>query len=414
MPIIYGIAALAVLANGMDQGVDPQIDKQYAIVKSGKPSFPVSTTPNTSQPEDVAVSPKAANRQICLPQDQSSEQTGSVTFRAGQGTVLEVPVNITTAGGSGFAHVEQVATGQRPSTARVPGVAMFSGDVLSRLKGMDRPVSVQFSNATASDVLKWLTKQNVNFVANVDKLPRTKISMNVKDVPLHEALETVAEALGGSWSVRGKTLIFQGNIFHMYAPARVGSTNGFEFKTFGDMKGFSQMDEKQMKAYSLNLKDFPKMDSKALDEFKSLHGLTQDGKAFEFKTIDPKMLDKLKSLQGLTKDGKPFEFKTIDPKAFAELKSFHGFAKDGKTLNLKSFSELKGLKGLTFKKIDTEKFLKSLTNSQKDLMKKQGHLKFSDLTDAQKAMILDGPNKELPKDFTFMFNMNGEKVVIKN
>ncbi len=37
MTIMFGIAALALLTNGLGQsGVDPLIDKQYAIVKPGE------------------------------------------------------------------------------------------------------------------------------------------------------------------------------------------------------------------------------------------------------------------------------------------------------------------------------------------------------------------------------------------
>ena len=91
-------------------------------------------------------------------------------------------------------------------------LTFYTNDNLSKLKGMDRQVSVHFDNASATDVLKWLSKQNVNFVANVDKLPKSRVSMNVNNVPLHEALEAVAESLGGSWnrvaasSTRGRRL----------------------------------------------------------------------------------------------------------------------------------------------------------------------------------------------------------------
>ena len=71
-------------------------------------------------------------------------------------------------------------------------------------------------------------------------------------------------------------------------------------------------------------------------------------------------------------------------------------------------------KGMTFKRVDPEKFSQSMSKAQKDLMKKQGHLKFSDLTEAQKAMLFEGLTKDMPKDFTFMFNVKGEKIIIKN
>ena len=403
MPLMYGIAALAVLATGTDQqGVDPQIDKQYAIVKNGTQVPPAC--PVIANSGETTSAEKPANTRTI---GQETLTTTQAAIVRDQGTTWSGTINA--AEPVDLAYVVGQTSGR---TASTPALTYYTQGGISRLKGMDRLVSVQFNNASAADVIKWLSKQNVNFVANVDKLPKSKITMNVNQVPLHEALETVAESLGGSWQVRGTTLIFQTGSSHMrlnFAPTRAGSTNGFEFKTFADSKAFGQMDEKRMKAfeksakdmsetmkaYSLSLKEFPKMDPKAFDELKSLHGLTKDGKAFEFKTIDPKAFEQLKSLRGLSKDGK-----ALDLKSFPNLKG--------------SLDELKAFKTLGFKKVDSEKFFKSLTSSQKELMKKQGHLKFSDLSDIQKAMLFDGVSKDFPKDFTFMFSMNGEKIVIKN
>jgi hypothetical protein len=411
MPLISGIAALVVFANGTEQGGgDPQIDKQFAIVKQGTPVEPaVASTTVASSADNLGHAKSSDVRAIC--QDgfaltQSNSSTGQNSTISGFFNVAEFPVTLNMTG------QKSENSGQRiDHTVSGPVVRYFADNGLSRLKGMDRLVSIQFNNASATDVIKWLSKQSVNFVANLDKLPKSKITMNVNQVPLHEALETVAESLGGSWQVKGSTLIFQSGSSHLgsfLAPTRAGSTNGFEFKTFGDAKAFSPMDEKQMKAfeksskelsermksYSLNLKEFPKMDPKAFEELKSLRGLTNDGKAFEFKTLDPRAFEELKALRGLGKDGK-----ALDMKGLSGLRG--------------SLGEIKGFKGMTFKKVDPEKFSKSMTSAQKDLMKKQGHLKFSDLTEAQRAMLFEGSPKEFPKDFTFMLSVNGEKIVIK-
>ena len=409
MPLMYGIAALAVLANGTDQtGVDPQIDKQFAIVKSDKPMPPATVLPGSAPAAELPSLAKYSENKAIAQDGFFTTQDGAVTIRGTNvtGTInLAEPVDLVVAGQRSASPKQ---TGDR--VAGFPMMSYFTDSGLSRLKGMDRLVSVQFNNSSAGDVIKWLSKQNVNFVANVDKLPKSKITMNVNQVPLHEALETVAESLGGSWQVRGTTLIFQSGGFprSMFSPARVGSTNGFELKAFGDAKAFSHMNEKrilefeksakefsgQLKSNTLNLKEFPKMDPKAFEE--------------------------LKSLRGFGKDGKSYEFKTIDPKAFEELKSLHSLTKAGNTLNLKAFSGMKNslgelnFKGMTFKKVDPEKFSQSMSSAQKDLMKKQGHLKFSDLTEAQKAMLFEGLTKDMPKDFTFMFNVKGEKIIIKN
>ena len=66
------------------------------------------------------------------------------------------------------------------------------------------------------------------------------------------------------------------------------------------------------------------------------------------------------------------------------------------------------------KKFDAKKFMETLTSSQKEIMKKQGFLKLSDLTDDQKGLLFDNPNGQMPTNFTIVFNLEGESVTIKN
>jgi hypothetical protein len=409
MPIMSGIAAFAVLATGTDQGgVDPQIDKQFAIVKQGAPITPVVVPTNASDDSTPGIARVTADRAIS--QDGGFTVVQSGQAKGGQSTAPETSmtvilgdklVTVPSSLPSGYSAAQRATS--------MSGFTYLGNDNLSKLKGMDRQVSVQFTNATAADVLKWLSKQNVNFVANVDKLPKTKVTMNVSNVPLHEALESVADALGGSWQVKGSTLIFQTGMFHtMPFPAtKLGSMSPFSAKGFGgesfvplsgkEFQQFGKLNELQMKDLEksmsdlkIQMKSMPKMDMKGFSELKAFPG---EGKAFDFK---------------------------MDPKALAELKSLNGdlFSKDGKTYLFKSdpknpFGDFKKLNGMTFKKVDAEKLSKSLSNSQKDLLKKQGYLKFSDLTEAQKTMLFDGSTKEMPQDFTFVFSVNGEKITIK-
>ena len=434
MPIIFGIATLALLTNGIDQsGVDPQIDKQYAIVKPGERVTPAVAQTNTSTTtEDAQASPAKPLGQSVrgdyqegsapLPGYAISFQAKASTTAPGQSIRIELPSQAATGPTSPQASSRYLAVPATPSlfgqrAPMLPGMTIFGSDNLSRLKGMDRQVSVQFTNASASDVLKWLTKQNVNFVANVDKLPKSKITMNVSHVPLSEALETVAESLGGSWQVKGSTLMFRTGMFQPampFSPAKVGAMGKThlewqDFPQTGEMKSFSKMDESQLKAFEKSMSDlkgfkfdgksFKEIDPKALAEMKSFKGFSQDGKAFAYK-MDPKQLEELKS-HGMMQDGKPFNFQW-DPKTLGEMKSWGDF---------KGF---KNMKGFTFKKIDVEKFKKSLSTSQKDLMKKQGYLKFSDLTEAQRTMLFDKPSAEMAGDFTFVFGSDDQKITIKS
>ena len=426
MPLMYGIAAFAVLANGLDQtGVDPQIDKQYAIVKPGGQPNPVVHLGDVPQNGDAPA--KSGGAVIISTQEGGPTIPGwNTSFQSAQAGVsgqtgrVDAPPAIVFSGqvppgAQSTLTIPEVSSlfGQRTLTA--PPMMAFGGDNLAHLKGMDRLVSVHFNNASAAEVMKWLSKQNVNFVANVDKLPKTHITMNVAHVPLAEALETVAESLGGSWQVKGSTIVFRMGMFgatpfsFTTPPSMKGFGGEFPGNTqlFGDMKAFSKVDPKmleQFKAFGKGGKTFEfKMDPKMMEQFKSMG---KDGKTFENK-MDPKTLDQFKAF---AKDGKFFEYK-MDPKM---MEQFKAKSKDGMAFAFGSDKNWLGAKGQMFKKLDADKLLKSLTKSQRELNKTQGYLKFSDLTDAQRAMMFDGSTKELPESFTFMISSNGEKVTIKS
>lgn len=431
MPFIYGIAAYAVLATGADQsGIDPQVDKQFAIVKG--PGHIIPNDPPVAAAVSGELSVAKCPGQISI--DVQGDVKGyAATISTTEGRAVYTPAN-----------VAEIAT-THDALFTGQGATIWTGNSLQRLKGMDKMVSVRFENASATDVLKWVSKQNVNFVANADTLPKSKITMNLNNVKLSEALEAMAEALGGSWQVKGTTLVFRNGFFSSFSSTM--PSHNFKFTPAPNMKGLFDG-----KAFSYNLKDFQgKFDDKQWQQLKGL-----DGKTFKFdekwmkdmKVLDGKYLQGLlkehkiddkqwqhlkgldgkaytldgKYLQGLKDlkiDGKTFKF---DEKAFKDLKGFDG---KGYTFDNKAFQGLKGLKVLEgfkngefgktmgFKKVDGPKLLKSLTQAQKDLMKKQGFLKMSDLTTEQKGMIFTDPKADLPKDFTFVIVIDDQKITIK-
>ncbi len=437
MPFISGIAALAVLSAGFDQvGLDPQLDKQYAVVKQGTDQPPVAAQASSHSNPSIGVDGQDGVNTLTVLHDKGVQGPG----KPGD-PVIEITIP--------RASVSDIALPGQGAVARSASGFAFTQGSLKSLKGMDRKVSVHFNDASASDVLAWLGKQNVNFVASSESLPKSRITMNLSGVPLSEALESVAEALGGNWQVKGSTLIFRhgmslftpGQNFSYAMPGDMFGRNGF--KAFGDLKG---IEPKVFNFDGKSLKSLPGMDGKAfkMDEKWLKDMKTMDGKVFE---LNDKML---KELQQKGKDGKPF---VLDGKTLGDLKKLQGDGRalwlddkalkdlmkqkgaDGKMLWLdeKSMKDLmdkngkimgdmkaRGLfekdffKGFTFKKVDAGKFLKSLSPGQKELMKKQGFLKISDLTDEQRGMIFDNPKGEMPKDFTMKFNVDGESVTIKN
>ena len=69
-------------------------------------------------------------------------------------------------------------------------------------------VSVRFSNASIDEVLDWLSNQGVTFVAA--GVPKdAKISLNLNNTPLSEAVQVLGHALGGNFVKHGKAYSFQ-------------------------------------------------------------------------------------------------------------------------------------------------------------------------------------------------------------
>lgn len=71
-------------------------------------------------------------------------------------------------------------------------------------------VSASFNHAAVSDVMDWLTKNGVSFVADDGDLPKDEtITLNVQDQPLDDVLNAVASALGGHWERKGQVRVFR-------------------------------------------------------------------------------------------------------------------------------------------------------------------------------------------------------------
>jgi hypothetical protein len=119
---------------------------------------------------------------------------------------------------------------------------------LKTIAGMDRLVSLSFDNTSSVDVMSWLVKQDVNFIVNIDTLPKKQLTLNLKNVPIHEALQTLADVLDGHWEVKGSTAIFRSgasisNRFILATMPRIEGTlsplsgKGLNFKIESDFPG---------------------------------------------------------------------------------------------------------------------------------------------------------------------------------
>ena len=331
MPILSGLVFAASMATTMQD--DLINDKHYVVVKNSEQGLP--STNGSSPTQSGAFG--------------SSSQTTGVPL------LKEIPV------------VGQLFT-QPPEAPRAPQFPMmFAPNQLAGIPEFKKLVSCSFVDASAGDVLKWLSRQGVNFAGASDSMPKGKLSLNLKDVPLYEALEAIADVFDGSWNLRGKTLVFRaGRSFDFSTsagPARV---------PFG-----TRVDPKR--PYQL--------------------------------TVPPAKFE-------------GFKFK-VDEQAFKELSKFHGaYEAITKEELAKVHEEMKKVHELTRRKdgavkvpatiIDEDyaKLMKSLTDKQWDLHKKQGYLKFSDLTSEQLKLIkADGP---IDVNITTSDSKDGKSITLKN
>lgn len=85
------------------------------------------------------------------------------------------------------------------------------------VEGQEKRVTVRFKQASATEILDWLSNQGVSFVtAGMDN--GRKIDLNLTDIPLSQAIQVVGRILGGSFVKEGSTYVFQPGAL-AYAPA---------------------------------------------------------------------------------------------------------------------------------------------------------------------------------------------------
>ncbi|MEQ1820931.1 MAG: hypothetical protein ABL949_00285 [Fimbriimonadaceae bacterium] len=63
-------------------------------------------------------------------------------------------------------------------------------------------------DGTFDDVVKWLRSTGVNFVIADDTLAKRRVSVKLDNQPLREAMDAIAEAMGGIWQKKGEIYTF--------------------------------------------------------------------------------------------------------------------------------------------------------------------------------------------------------------
>lgn len=352
-----------------------------------------------------------------------------------------------------------VGAQQSPPTALVtpPPPAIT---VEARQEDSSQRVSVDFNHAPVSDVLDWLSKNGASFVAADSEIPKdTTITMSIKDQPMDEVVDALASALGGHWERNGGVRVFRhgggggfgemrmdGNWttpqpptqFKMAMPPGKFKTfkdgnkvfvtpDGDNVQAFGDDNGkFFVMPD--MKNFQMpDMKDLPNLDklrSQLKEQLKDVPGMSPEAMQEMEKAIKESQAEMMKSGDEMKISEKAM---LEAQKAMEKARKEHpeAFKGDGNSFFIAPRSE----NGRTFTFTTPEggraggrfnvmahgqnltKLLGSLSPEQKELNRRQGYLRPSDLTQSQREMLgISGD----AKNWTIKINKDGEEVTIKS
>lgn len=367
-----------------------------------------------------------------------------------------------TAAGVGTQQATQVA--QPAPAVTIVSEAMPSGYVLAQTASdqeESQRVSASFNHAAVSEVMDWLIKNGVSFVTADSELPKdATITLNVKDEPINEVVDAIANALGGHWQRRGSMRIFRkGEGFEGFGGNGTLAFPGQgEWKSMPKMKSwtgkpgegnffdkdghvFVMPDMPNMKEFHLDmdhlksLKDMPDMkefriDMDHLKSLKDMPGMDEQSRKELENALRSSRIQIERSGDAMKISRKAMEearkemekARKEHPEAF-EGRVFMSPSEDGmfrvvpngKGKTFEYRLSPKGMKGAkpSFM-IDGKsftKFINSLSPEQREQNRRQGYLRARDLSEAQRK-ILGVDSRE--KGWSITINKDGEQVTVKS
>lgn len=295
---------------------------------------------------------------------------------------------------------------------------------------------------TAGQMLNYMKEQGTKYIVETTDIPKDKkFEVNLGSSNPDEIAKAVAKALDMRATKEGNVWIFKdqdfSHDFHFnndfdfdfdmpempFMDGKAFMFDGDMFKGFENLKGlegkeWDQMTpeekakfEKAMKEFSEKMKVFGEKMGNMKFEFKGA-----DGKAFKFDN------DSFKNFKGKDWDKMTPEEKEKFEKEMAKVKeelknmkieingmNTEEFKKDMERMKSELKNEIKD--GVRVHIESTDKLIASITDKQWELMKSQGHLKLSDLTNAQRELI---GNPKGGDDFNITIQRDGKKIVIRN
>lgn len=244
-------------------------------------------------------------------------------------------------------------------------------------------VSLDKSGLSAQQLMDWMKSSGMNFVLESGHLPKDKTySVHLNNVSPDSAIEAVATALGMAWTKKGDVYVLK--------------PSSFDFTPFFH-EGNQSLPFPNGQMLPMNPERFFKE-----EEMKNFQG-------FKFE-MDEKSISKMKKLmEEDLANIKPFtseEWKKIE-KDLAELRLNQQSMQDEVRSGVfKDLKELKALEvpGVFIRGEQIEKLISSLSQVQKEKMKKNGYLTADDLNSDQRKLL-----GELPKEGTFEIRLSTEK-----
>ncbi len=194
----------------------------------------------------------------------------------------------------------------------------------------DKRVSVEFKDATISEVLNWFSTTGVNFVAPT-MVKDQRVTLKVQDVPLRDVLRALSDVFGLTWSKQGEVYTLKpraGQLFQFDNPRDLPERRFF----------FNDRDLEEW------LKNLPR---------------------FNDPRLDADVRERLEELFRRFRD-LPFEPAPKKEKGFANAFSFDVG--------------------------NVEKLLDSLTDEQWKKQESQGYLSLNDLTAEQRELLGNPPS----------------------
>ncbi|MEA2552663.1 MAG: hypothetical protein QOJ65_839 [Fimbriimonadaceae bacterium] len=316
-----------------------------------------------------------------------------------------------------------------------------------------RRVSVDFSHAPASEVLKWLADNGANFITADSEIPKdAAVTVSIKDAPIDEVVDALADALGGHWERRGSIRVFRKGVgFRMYGgegiamPGEMWKAEDMaRLKSFTgqhDAKFWTTPDGKKLRE---ELKALPKMGDfkmpevrvwetapdgmKLREEMKAIPEIREWAQGDMEKAMKAQERAWAESEGAMKISGKAMDEarKEIEkahkehPEMFREgdAREFY-FAPGGKDYVFRMDGKApvfgKSLRpGTTFmfdSGRDITKLFNSLTPDQREMNRRQGYLRMRDLTPSQRS-ILGVSGKA--KGWTIRVSKDGDDLTIKS